>query len=96
MYIERDLLKMAIEAEVFMTDSTKAAFRSIVRKVPAADVASVVHGEWVPIKRRNIWGEEAVVLECSACKKSDVGQRGITRASDHCPNCGARMDGGKQ
>ena len=41
-YIEEDLLKMAIEAEPYFTDSTKAAFRNIANKVPAADVVAVV------------------------------------------------------
>lgn len=51
------------------------------------------HGRWVPIKRKNIWGDETDVLECSACKKSDVDGKGITKRSDYCPDCGARMDG---
>lgn len=41
-YMEVDLLKMAIEAEPFFTDSTKAAFRNIVNKVPAVDAVEVV------------------------------------------------------
>lgn len=40
-YMEVDLLKMAIEAEPFFTDSTKAAFRNIVNKVPAVDAVEV-------------------------------------------------------
>ena len=41
-YMEVDLLKTAIEAEPFFTDSTKAAFRNIINKVPAVDTVEVV------------------------------------------------------
>lgn len=41
-YMEVDLLKMAIEAEPFFTDSTKAAFRNIINKVPTVDAVEVV------------------------------------------------------
>lgn len=58
-----------------------------------ADVVEVVHGRWEPIKRKNIWGDETDVLECSECKKYTVAGKGITRYSAYCPNCGARMDG---
>lgn len=92
MYIERDLLKMAIEAEVFMTDSTKAAFRSIVRKVPAADVAPVVRGEW----EQTIWGEKVPGLDNRCWRCSACGKRQSYGESDYCPNCGAKMDGGKE
>lgn len=48
--------------------------------LPAADVAPVVHGRWMP----PVDGKYGCL--CSACKKqSDNG-------SDYCPNCGAKMD----
>lgn len=48
--------------------------------IPAADVAPVVHGRWVP----PAVGKYGCL--CSACKKqSDNGY-------DYCPNCGAMMD----
>lgn len=51
-------------------------------KAPAADVAPVVHGSWVPFHSQaagNIW-------YCSAC------EIGFAARMKYCPNCGARMD----
>ena len=50
-------------------------------KTVAADVAPVVHGEWVPFH-----SEAAGDIQyCSAC---DVG---FAHRTDFCPNCGADM-----
>ncbi len=73
-----------------------------VKAIPAADVAPVVHGEWIdgldiPKEEREkhpyvyLHGEK----HCSVCYQeayfdSDYGQQ----LFDYCPNCGAKMDGG--
>ena len=57
---------------------------------PAADVAPVVHGRW--ILERTPDGKP-YCFHCSACD-SDYHHIGITVATDYCPNCGAKMDGG--
>lgn len=52
------------------------------RGFPAADVAPVIHGSWVPFHSQaagNIW-------YCSAC------EIGFAAQMKYCPNCGARMD----
>lgn len=54
-----------------------------VSKFPAADVAPVVHGRWIPF-RSEAAGD---IQYCSAC---DIG---CTWMPNYCPNCGARMDG---
>ena len=59
-------------------------------KLPAADVAPVVHGRW--ILERTPDGKP-YCFHCSACD-SDYHHIGITVATDYCPNCGAKMDGG--
>ena len=64
-----------------------------IEKIPAADVAPVVHGHW-------IWHEEEFEYECSACHcRFDYNH--MFELFDHgfqyanwCPNCGAKMDGG--
>ena len=59
-----------------------AAFAEI-RKLPAADVAPVVHGQWVD---NGI--PDSILNGCSVC--------GFTCGSSsffYCPKCGARMDG---
>ena len=61
-----------------------AIAKDIIKKAPAADVAPVVHGEW---RERSLWIIR-YPYECSNCNYvSDL-------ATNYCPNCGARMDGG--
>ena len=55
-----------------------------INSIPAADVAPVVHGRWVPFHSSHA-GE---IQYCSVC---DIG---CTWKPDYCPNCGAMMDGG--
>ena len=53
--------------------------------MPAADVAPVVHGKWIPVEAYGI-GNTA---KCSECEKRQYGYDGFK----FCPNCGAKMDG---
>lgn len=54
-----------------------------IREMPAADVAEVVHGRWIPFH-----SEAAGDIQyCSAC---DIG---FDARMDYCPHCGALMDG---
>lgn len=52
-------------------------------KIPAADVAPVVHGRWICVE---IDTEQFFL--CNKCKNKEYWE------SDFCPNCGAKMDGG--
>lgn len=61
-----------------------------VLKLPAADVAPVVHGRWILEREPN---GKPYCFHCSVCD-SDYHCIGIVVASDYCPNCGAKMDGG--
>lgn len=66
-------------------------------KVPAADVAEVVHGQWCVSKIRSI----ETVFYCSECKRTvTVGNdffgeapKSVSAAYPYC-HCGAKMDGG--
>lgn len=69
---------------------------------PAADVAPVVHGVWIPVHESEIsgWNPEVAGIDpiggyiCSACKNEaiyDCNDKFVL--SDYCPWCGARMDG---
>ena len=51
-----------------------------VEGLPAADVAEVRHGRWIPDITRQLF--------CSECKQYGV----PFRVTKYCPNCGARMD----
>lgn len=59
--------------------------RDVIRGVPAADVAPVVHGRW-----NNMDGYKTRKV-CSECGW-DVPEYG--KFYSYCPNCGAKMDGG--
>lgn len=69
---------------------------SAIYKLPAADVAPVVHGEWIPIS-------DGAWAECSECGEAcDVSDNGGMSAFElfcdcykYCPTCGAKMDGGE-
>ena len=53
-----------------------------------ADVAPVVHGEWI----RDVRTPPFANSKCSKCGKT----YGLYPLGyNYCPNCGARMDGGK-
>lgn len=61
------------------------------QKVPAADVAPVVHGRW-------IYEEETLFTlsgyRCSVCRWPRWLSPDVPEAFRYCPNCGAKMDGG--
>lgn len=56
-------------------------------RAPAADVAPVMHGEWEYIGTDKMGN----VFRCSNC----ANRIGLDKETDYCPNCGAKMDGGK-
>ena len=56
-----------------------------IKQIPAADVAPVVHGEWIP--RGNWFGH--IEYRCSACKSTVFDADDY----DYCPFCGAKMRG---
>ena len=59
----------------------------IVKDLPAADVAEVVHARWKRV--RSNW-------YCTGCNKGYRITKGAPMASSfsYCPNCSAKMDGG--
>lgn len=74
-----------------------------IEALPAADVAPVVHGLWMPIRESEMTGWDPAVAGrdpiggyiCSACKEEavyDCNDEFVL--SKYCPNCGAKMDGG--
>ena len=54
-----------------------------IKNIPAADVAPVRRGRWVPF-HSTAAGD---IQYCSAC------EIGCTWKPNYCPNCGAKMDG---
>ena len=93
-YIEREsamlLPELPKEYRHYQTDNLDDAYEQgwddalcCIEHIPAADVATVVHGRWVD---NGIPG--SMLSACSVC--------GFTCGAYsfvYCPNCGARMDG---
>lgn len=55
-------------------------------KIPAADVAPVVHGQWIADGDGYHW-----TYNCSICAWKDGYP--FNERHNFCPNCGAKMDG---
>ena len=87
-YIEREAILREIERREALMVGDKLvsvdAMKSFIKNRPAADVAPVVHGQWVD---NGI--PDSILSGCSVC--------GFTCGSSsffYCPKCGAKMDGG--
>lgn len=93
-YISREA---ALEITTRTCGDYAAAFSEI-RKLPAADVAEVVHGQWLDVYN------DFTVAHCSNCGAAfDVADEGKGTAAGWarfknrykgCPGCRALMDGG--
>lgn len=93
-YIERAVAFDAI-TDLAGKAPTRSAYEAVwksareLKKIPAADVAPVVHGRWVSVagKRDRI---------CSRCLHNEPYKNADDDAEvfEFCPHCGAKMDGG--
>ena len=109
-YIDREAAIEICEAEYqarlrmcdYCGDTVAWNIGSEIKALPAADVAPVVHGVWIPVHESEIsgWNPEVAGIDpiggyiCSACKNEaiyDCNDKFVL--SDYCPWCGARMDG---
>ena len=95
-YIEREAALRAIHgqrgscrspAQNQMLDHLKTA----VIRLPAADVAPVVHGRFEPCFDENGNWQQGFA-KCSNCGKEYYAH--VVNQFDYCPRCGAKMDGG--
>lgn len=84
------------ESNLKYANDSLEILRQIREKVSssAADVVEVRHGEWID-KRTGAYGR--MQSWCTACgKHSGIGGIESNRHKPYCPNCGAKMDGGKE
>ena len=84
-YIEREA---ALNCLKIARGYCPCAYKEI-SNLPTADVAPVVHGEW-------IWADDGY-LRCSNCHQkapvmTQYQDEPMTTATAYCPNCGAKMD----
>lgn len=66
-----------------------------IESAPAVDVQEIKHGEWKSFNSEDtLYGS----YYCSACGHGqDIGMViPLTTEFKYCPNCGAKMDGGKE
>lgn len=70
-----------------------AAAWSEIRKLPAADVAPVVHARWIHSRYEDC-SEQFELVKCSQCNHEAYAIAFYVRGGNYCPVCGAKMDGG--
>ena len=90
-YIEREALRDAL----YEADAITMKGVAIINQFPAADVAPVVHGEWVLVGTNEHDYETSVEEKCSLCGRY-VYRYDTEPQDNYCPNCGAKMDGGEK
>lgn len=88
-YIERETaLEKVIEVKHYDPELSGVVLHRYIKEIdlkaiPAADVAPVVHGEWI---------ERALRPTCSLCGFSGSLIDAPISPFKYCPNCGAKMD----
>ena len=91
-YIEREtLLKHTIALNNPHELGENVVPVSDIEAAPAADVAEVVHGEWILLEKNEHDYETSVEEKCSLCGRY-VYRYDTELQDNYCPNCGARMD----
>jgi len=90
-YIRRDAAMKAVASQYGACRSPAQnrlldEIRNKIRRVPSADVAEVVQGQW---RDNGIAG--SVLVKCTVCG-FDCGASSFS----YCPACGAKMDGGTE
>lgn len=84
-YIERDAV-VKLREEFWKDRCDYMAVRvTNIMNIPAADVAPVVHGEWMPYP-------SDAYMKCSICRMEYLKSK-MPQVAGYCPNCGADMRG---
>ena len=90
-YIKRETAVRMVMAAKWGDCSDGAMAMEIVASVPAADVASVVHGQWINAYPDIEPNPLFMYGICSNCGF----EQGLSDKLNYCPNCGTKMDEGK-
>ena len=92
-YIEREsAIKSLLNDSPEQVGYSREDAADCIRYMDAADVAPVRHGRWIEPSRLYYGAKQ---YECSLCYSDTFWKKhSITEKYPHCPNCGAKMDGG--
>ena len=82
---KQDAVDAIHEFPMFMECNEIYIYQKRIEKIPAADVVPVRHGKWT--HKPDVYG----VVYCSECNYELH-----ANSTSFCPNCGAKMDGGKE
>ena len=97
-YIDKESVKSALgdaceecidgceEFDGIYPDCNQCLLHGVIEKIiaiPAADVAPVRHGHWIPVD------EQEDAFDCSECDAM------VSKRVNYCPKCGADMRGAK-
>lgn len=83
-YIEREVaIKELMNDAPEQVGYSREDASGCIRYIDAADVAPVRHAKWIPCENGGYY--------CSYCDKRVA----FAFDNNYCPNCGAKMDGGK-
>lgn len=95
--IDANALFDALYDNEFQTFCPLDEVSDVIAAAPTLDYAPVRHGEWIPVDEETPCDE----WDCTACgeRKTFVYRMDYDEMKEfyrYCPNCGAKMDGGKQ
>ena len=95
-YIEREALLKTFEdlkekSETLRDKIYLDGVMAVIDTAPASDVAEVVHGEWLENDGR-CYCNRCFEFSCTVTDDTGIIHNDLTK---FCPNCGAKMDGGK-
>ena len=92
-YIEREATLALVRPDALEDEkaavtiaTAKKLVRNIVLRTPAAAVAPVAHGRWIPVVHVG-----DCCYRCSECQF--LRDAYLIDIGNYCPNCGAKMDG---
>lgn len=104
-YIEREAaIKELMNDATEQVGYSREDAADCIRYMDTADVAPVVHGRWIPSESDfddddTLFDvEEWCDWQCSACREDICYEDPMPPRllPKHCPNCGAKMDGGAE
>ena len=102
-YVDTDKLKRNIRVNLMpnvdidgtvTVEKAERYFLNLIDKTPTADVVEVKHGEWDDSGRYK-FADGSLAIRCTVCGCAIHSDEYGKYHWNYCPNCGAKMDGGK-